>query len=188
MALYEPKSLRRREDLRLLTGRGTYTADAHPPGLLHAVLVRSPHAHADIRSIDLSAARATPGVVAAVTGEDLTTDGIAPIPGGIGFPRPDGSAAPKTDRAILARGRVRFVGEPVAAVIAETYAAAQEAAEAVLVDYAERRRDRHPRRCAGGGRPAALGHRARQCRVSLARRPGRSDRGGAACLGPRDEA
>ncbi|MGH7154403.1 MAG: xanthine dehydrogenase family protein molybdopterin-binding subunit, partial [Acetobacteraceae bacterium] len=93
--------------------------------------------HADIRLVDVSAARDMPGVVAVVTGADLAQE-LEPIPGGIGFPRPDGSPAPKTDRPILVRDRVRFVGEPVAAVIAETRAAGQEAAEAVLVEYAER--------------------------------------------------
>ncbi|HSU04744.1 MAG TPA: xanthine dehydrogenase family protein molybdopterin-binding subunit [Acetobacteraceae bacterium] len=136
MPPFQPKSLHRREDARLLTGRGRFTGDAHPPGLLHVVLVRSPHAHADVTSIDTAAARDLRGVIAVVTAADLAN--VAPIPGGIGFPRPDGSPAPKTDRAILAQDRVRFVGEPVAAVIAETRAAAQEAAEAVLVEYAER--------------------------------------------------
>ncbi len=134
MAAFEAKSLRRREDVRLLTGKGRYTADARPPGLLHMVLVRSPHAHADISRIDVEAARGMPGVACVATAADLAA--VAPIPGGINFPRPDGSPAPKTDRAILAQSRVRFVGEPVAAVIAETEAAAQAAAEAVLVDYA----------------------------------------------------
>ena len=138
MAVIEAKSLRRREDPRLLTGRGRYTGDTRPPGLLHAVLVRSPHAHADIASIEVGAASTMPGVVAVVTSAELAADGVAPIPGGIGFPRPDGSPAPKTDRSILASGRVRFVGEPVAAVIAESRADALEAAEAVLVEYAER--------------------------------------------------
>ncbi|HEY6430725.1 MAG TPA: xanthine dehydrogenase family protein molybdopterin-binding subunit [Acetobacteraceae bacterium] len=138
MPLFEPKSLPRREDRRLLTGRGRYTGDAHPAGLLHAVLVRSPHAHADIVAIDASEARTMPGVIAVVIGTDLVADGIAPIPGGIGFPRPDGSPAPKTDRAILAHDRVRFVGEPVAAVIAETREIAQEAADIVVVEYSER--------------------------------------------------
>ena len=138
MAVIEAKSLRRREDPRLLTGRGRYTGDIRPPGLLHVVLVRSPHAHADITNIEVGTASTMPGVIAVVTGEELAADGVAPIPGGIGFPRPDGSPAPKTDRPILAQGRVRFVGEPVAAVIAESRAAAQEAAEAVLVEYAER--------------------------------------------------
>ncbi|HEX5326177.1 MAG TPA: xanthine dehydrogenase family protein molybdopterin-binding subunit [Acetobacteraceae bacterium] len=137
MAFFEPKSLRRREDSRLLTGHGRYTGDARPPGLLHAALVRSPYAHAEIRSIDLAAARDIPGVVTAITGADLIADGIGAIPGGIGFPRPDGSPAPKTDRAVLAQDRVRFVGEPVAAVIAETREAARDAAEAVIVEYAE---------------------------------------------------
>ncbi len=136
MADLKAKPPRRREDLRLLTGRGRYTADLQPPGLLHLVLVRSHHAHADIRAIDTTEAHAGSGVVAVVTAADL--DGIAPIPGGIGFPRPDGSPAPKTDRAILAQDRVRFVGEPVAAVVAETRAAALEAAEAVVVEYADR--------------------------------------------------
>jgi aerobic carbon-monoxide dehydrogenase large subunit len=137
MTVIEAKSLRRREDPRLLTGRGRYTGDIRPSGLLHAVLVRSPYAHADITSVEVGAASAMPGVVAVVTGAELAADGVAPIPGGIGFPRPDGSAAPKTDRGILATGRVRFVGEPVAAVIAETRAAAREAAEAVLVEYSD---------------------------------------------------
>ncbi len=136
--MIEAKSPRRREDVRLLTGRGRYTGDERPPGLLHAVLVRSPHAHADIVGLELGGAKAMPGVVAVVGGAELTADGVVPIPGGIGFTRPDGSAAPKTDRAILADRRVRFVGEPVAAVIAETRAAALDAAEAVLVEYAER--------------------------------------------------
>ncbi len=133
MASFEAKPLRRREDRRLLTGAGHYTADLAPPGTLHVAFVRSPHAHAEIRGIGHSEARQMPGVVAVLTASDLA--GTQPIPGGIGFPRPDGSPAPKTDRAILAAGRVRFVGEPVAAVLAETKAAAQDAAEAVMVDY-----------------------------------------------------
>ena len=74
-----------------------------------------------------------PGVVAVFTAADLTD--VAPIPGGIGFPRPDGSPAPKTDRPLLAADRVRFVGEPVAVVLAETIDAGKDAAEAVMVDY-----------------------------------------------------
>jgi carbon-monoxide dehydrogenase large subunit len=138
MAVIEAKSLRRREDVRLLTGKGRYTGDIRPSHLLHVVLVRSPHAHADIIGIDTSAACTMPGVIAVVAGAELAEEGVAPIPGGIGFPRPDGSPAPKTDRAILAIDRVRFVGEPVAAVIADSRVAAQEAADAVLVEYAER--------------------------------------------------
>ena len=103
--------------------------------MLHAVLVRSHHAHASIGGIDISAARAMPGVVAVFTGADLTD--VSPIPGGIGFPRPDGSPAPKTDRPLLASDRVRFVGEPVAVVLAETIDAGKDAAEAVMVEYHE---------------------------------------------------
>jgi carbon-monoxide dehydrogenase large subunit len=136
MATLQSRSVRRREDVRLLTGKGNYSADPNPSGLLYAVLVRSHHAHATIGSIDVGAAAAMPGVVAVFTAADLTD--VGPIPGGIGFPRPDGSPAPKTDRPLLAGQRVRFVGEPVAVVLAETMGAGQDAAEAVLVDYQER--------------------------------------------------
>ncbi len=133
MANLQSRSVRRREDVRLLTGKGNYSADPHPPGMLEAVLVRSPHAHATIGGIDVAAARAMPGVVAVFTAADLTD--VSPIPGGIGFPRPDGGPAPKTDRSLLAVDRVRFVGEPVAVVVAETSGAAKDAAEAVDVRY-----------------------------------------------------
>ena len=136
MTTLQAKSIRRREDERLLTGKGNYAADAKRDGMLAAVLLRSPHAHATFGSIDTTAAREMPGVVGVYTADDLT--GTGPIPGGIGFPRPDGSPAAKTDRTLLAANRVRFVGEPVALVVAETRAAALEAAEAVFVDYSER--------------------------------------------------
>ena len=135
MATMQSRSVRRREDAKLLTGKGNYAADPHPPGMLHAVLVRSPYAHAKIDGIDASAARAMPGVVAVFTGADLTD--VAPIPGGIGFPRPDGSPAPKTDRPLLAKDRVRFVGEPIAVVLAESMGAGKDAAEAVMANYSE---------------------------------------------------
>ena len=135
MATVQSRSVRRREDVRLLTGKGNYSADPNPPGMLHAVLVRSHHAHATVGRIDTSAARAMPGVVAVFTAADLTD--VSPIPGGIGFPRPDGGPAPKTDRPLLAADRVRFVGEPVAVVLSETLGAGKDAAEAVVVDYHE---------------------------------------------------
>jgi carbon-monoxide dehydrogenase large subunit len=135
MATVQSRSVRRREDARLLTGKGNYSADPNPPGMLHAVLVRSHHAHATIGHIDTGAARAMPGVVAVFTAADLTD--VSPIPGGINFPRPDGGPAPKTDRPLLAADRVRFVGEPVAVVLAETLGAGKDAAEAVMVDYRE---------------------------------------------------
>jgi len=133
MATLQAKSIRRREDARLLTGKGNYAADARRDGMLVAVLVRSPHAHATFGVPDTTAARAVPGVIGVYTNADLAD--VGPIPGGIGFPRPDGGPAPKTDRTLLASGRVRFVGEPVALVVAETRGAALEAVDAVLVDY-----------------------------------------------------
>ena len=135
MSTLESRSVPRREDQRLLTGGGNYAADARRDGMLHAILVRSPHAHATIAAIDATVARGMPGIVAVYVDADLTN--VNPIPGGIGFPRPDGGPSAKTDRPLLARGRVRFVGEPVALVIAETRAAGLEAAEAVTADYSE---------------------------------------------------
>ena len=136
MTTLATRSTPRREDRRLLTGGGNYAADAQREGMLHAILVRSPHAHADLVHIDVTAARAMPGIVGVYTDADLTN--VKPIPGGIGFPRPDGGKSAQTDRPLLARGRVRFVGEPVLLVLAETRAAGLEAAEAVIIDYRER--------------------------------------------------
>ena len=135
MATFQAKSVRRREDERLLTGRGNYAADGKRDGMLVAVLVRSPHAHATFQIADTAAANAAPGVLGVYTNADLGD--VGPIPGGINFPRPDGTPAPKTDRTLLATNRVRFVGEPVALVVAETRGAALEAADAVMVDYHE---------------------------------------------------
>jgi carbon-monoxide dehydrogenase large subunit len=133
MSTIQGKSVRRREDVRLLTGGGNYTADARPGDMAVAVFLRSPYAHARIVSIDTTAAKTLPGVLGVFTAADLTD--VSPIPGGIGFPRPDGGPAPKTDRKLLAEDRVRFVGEPVAMVVAESRAAGLEAVEAILVDY-----------------------------------------------------
>ena len=127
--------LRRVEDRRFLTGRGRFVADIDLPGALACALVRSPHAHAAIRRIDTAAALASSGVIAVLTGADMATDGMAPM-------RPlwlvrsrDGSAMAEPPRFALARERVRHVGEPVAAVIAESLAQALDAAERVEVAY-----------------------------------------------------
>lgn len=133
MSSIQTRSVRRREDAKLLTGRGSYAADGKRNGMLVAALVHSPHAHATIAGIDTAAARAIPGVVGVYTHADLSD--VGPIPGGIGFPRPDGGPSAKTDRPLLAADRVRFVGEPVAVVVAETRGAALEAADAVSADY-----------------------------------------------------
>jgi len=133
MATFQAKSVRRREDVRLLTGKGNYAADGAPSGTLTAVFLRSHQAHASISALNVTAARSVPGVRAVVTASDLTD--VNPIPGGINFPRPDGSPAPKTDRLLLANDRVRFVGEPIVMVLAETREAGLEACEAILVEY-----------------------------------------------------
>jgi carbon-monoxide dehydrogenase large subunit len=126
-------SVRRVEDLRLLRGLGRYTDDLDVPGALHAVFVRSPYAAAAIRSVDVSAALTMPGVVAAYTGEDMAGLGLLPCL----VPRqlPDGSPMPRPPYRTLARDAVKHVGDPVAMVVAETRAAALDAAEAVAVDY-----------------------------------------------------
>jgi carbon-monoxide dehydrogenase large subunit len=152
MATIQAKSIRRREDVRLLTGQGNYAADAAPAGMAVAIFLRSPYAHARIERVDAAPARAVPGVIAVYIAADLTD--VTPIAGGIGFPRPDGGPAPKTDRPLLATDRVRFVGEPVALVIAESRAAGQEAAEAIMVDYAGLPVVTEPRAAMEDGAPA----------------------------------
>ena len=125
----------RREDFRFVRGEGRYTDDMRLPGLCHAVLVRSIHAHAAIRGIDPATARSSPGVIAVFTATDLQEDGLAELQSPVEQRRPDGSPAPDTPRPTLARDRVRHLGEPVALVIAEARAAAENAAELVRVDY-----------------------------------------------------
>ncbi len=121
--------LLRKEDPRLLTGRGRYVGDLALPGMLHVALVRSPHAHAAIRAVDLAPARRHPGVRDAVVAADLGAAG-APLP--FGPPHP---ALRGRNFAPLAAGRVRFVGEAVAAVVADSRYAAEDAAERVRVEY-----------------------------------------------------
>jgi carbon-monoxide dehydrogenase large subunit len=125
------QNVRRVEDVRLLTGGGRFTDDEVPPDALWMVLRRSDHAHGRIAAIDTEAARAMPGVVAVLTGEDLADLGGLPTPPI--FKRLDGTPAQPPPRPLLARGEVRHVGQPLAAVIAATRAQAQDAAEAVEV-------------------------------------------------------
>ena len=127
--------LRRVEDHRLLTGRGRFVADIALPGALVCVILRSPHAHARIRAIDASAAQAGPGVVAVFTGADMAADGMAPMRPLWAIRSRDGSPMAEPPRFALARETVRHVGEPVAAVIAETPAQAADAAERIEIDY-----------------------------------------------------
>lgn len=125
------------EDDRLLKGEARFGDDLVADGMLHMVLLRSPHAHAEIVSIEVSEALVMPGVAGVLTGADLVAAGIGPLPGGPRTNRPDGSVSVGPPRHALAVERVRFVGEPVAAVFAETRAQAEDAAERILVDYRE---------------------------------------------------
>ncbi len=129
------QSVKRVEDQRFLTGHGRFLDDCRFDGQLCAQVLRSPHAHAEIRGIDTSAAAAMPGVVAVVTGADLTADGIGVIPPGATLKNRDGSAMFVPPRPVLAQGRVRHGGQPVALVVAETADVARDAAEAIDVDY-----------------------------------------------------
>src|SRR5262245_38064380 len=128
-------SVRRIEDPRLLQGFGRYADDVNLPHQAYAVVVRSPHAHAAIRSIDTTAARAASGVLAVFTGEDLKADGLGDLPTDKSRKRPDGSPAFATPRPALVRNHARHVGDPVALVVAQTIEQAVDAAERVAVDY-----------------------------------------------------
>jgi carbon-monoxide dehydrogenase large subunit len=134
----------RREDLRLVTGRGQYAGDLNLPNAARAVMVRSPHAHAAIRRIDVANAQAHPGVLAVLSGADALADGLQTIPhptgsSKIGSDMPllhrDGSERVVTRQHPLPVDRARFVGEAVVMVVAETEAGANEAAEAVVIDW-----------------------------------------------------
>ncbi|GGG22973.1 carbon monoxide dehydrogenase [Caldovatus sediminis] len=124
----------RNEDPILLRGGGRYTDDLSVPGQAYGHVVRSPYAHGVIRGIDTAAARAMPGVLAVFTGADLAAAGYGPLRCGMPLRNRDGSPLKSTERPALATDKVRFVGDPVAFVVAETKAAAKDAAEAVLLD------------------------------------------------------
>ena len=126
------QSVRRKEDQRLLLGRGRFVDDLVLARMAHAVVVRSPHAHADILAIDLAPARRAPGVLAVASSAELEKDGIHSIPA---LYRPPEIAFSEAPMPILARGRVRHVGEPVVFVVAQTLAQARDAAERVEISY-----------------------------------------------------
>lgn len=129
------QSAARAEDERLLTGRGRYVDDINPPGLAHVAVVRSPHAHAVVEGIDADAARRMPGVLAVYTAADLESEGIGPLPCVCPIRNRDGSRSVMPPRPALAHDRVRHVGDAVAFVVAETRVRAEDAAEAIEVDY-----------------------------------------------------
>jgi carbon-monoxide dehydrogenase large subunit len=127
--------MRRHEDLRLITGRGCYTDDVILPRMTHAFVLRSPVAHAHIKRIDAAAARRMPGVLFVATGEDVRADGLGNVPCMVPLVNRDGTPRHDTPRPVLALGKVRHVGQPVALVVAETLTAARDAAEAIEVEY-----------------------------------------------------
>ena len=129
------EALKRKEDYRYLTGGGQYTDDITLAAQCHAVFVRSPHAHARIKSIDLAKAKAAPGVIEVYTGEDVAADKIGGLPCGWLINNPDGSPMKEPPHPILAQGKVRYVGDHVAMVVAHTQEQARNAAELVEVDY-----------------------------------------------------
>lgn len=134
------QAVRRKEDPRLLTGRGQYIDDRHLPGECHAVVLRSPHAHARIRGIDVTVAATAPGIVGVLTGADIAKDGIGGVPCDYAmpsYPPREGEPAPiiRPPYPALAHDVVRYVGEGVALVLAETVAQARDAAELIAVDY-----------------------------------------------------
>jgi carbon-monoxide dehydrogenase large subunit len=128
------QGIKRIEDRRLLRGSGRYQDDANVPGQAHAVLVRSMHAHAMIRAIDASAARALPGVIAVFTADDIG-DSLGTMQMTLKRKRPDGSPQFTSPHRGLTKGRVRYVGDPIAMVIAESRAAAEDGADLVRIDY-----------------------------------------------------
>ncbi|RVJ00290.1 xanthine dehydrogenase family protein molybdopterin-binding subunit, partial [Sinorhizobium meliloti] len=125
----------RKEDKRFLTGKGRYTDDMVVPGMKYAVFVRSPHAHATIRSIDATSAKSMPGVIDVLDGKQLLADGIGNLICGWMIHSKDGSPMRMGAWRPLAHETVRYVGDAVAIVVADSVAQARDAAEAVVVDY-----------------------------------------------------
>jgi carbon-monoxide dehydrogenase large subunit len=128
--------VRRKEDDTLVRGKGTYTDDINLPGQAYAWIVRSTHAHGLIKGVDTETARNMPGVLGIWTGKDLASAGYNPFTCGLPMKSRDGSPLLQTNRLPLMTDKVRFVGDPVAFVVAETLAQAREAGEAVVVDIA----------------------------------------------------
>jgi len=131
------KPVRRKEDFRFITGNGHYTDDISRPHQTHGYFLRSPHAHAKIRKIDTRAALAAPGVVAIFTGKDIAADKLGGLICGWTVHSKDGSAMKVGPHPVLALDTVRYVGDHVALVVAETHEAAKSAAELIEVDYDE---------------------------------------------------
>jgi carbon-monoxide dehydrogenase large subunit len=157
--------VRRREDFRLLTGNGCYSDDFNFPGQGYAVMVRSPHAHARIRSINATPAAAVPGVLAVLTGRDLLDDGLQAIPHSVGTRHPaditlenkSGSPPFIPPHFPMTTEEARHCGEILAMVVATTLAAAKDAAELVDVNYEPLASVTHSVSAAGANAPLARG-------------------------------
>ncbi len=148
------QSVSRFEDPRLLRGQGQFVDDHQLPGQAHAVLVRSPHAHARILAINLQAARQAPGVLAVYTGDDVAADGLGTMKMTLPRKRPDGSPMFYRQHQGLSRGEVKYVGDPVVLVVAETLWQAKDAAELVEIDYEPLPSVTDTSRLVQGGAPA----------------------------------
>ena len=147
-------SVKRKEDIRFITGKGRYVDDLNRPGQAHAYFLRSPHAHATIDSLDVSAAREAPGVVAVFTGDDIAADKIGGLICGWMIHSKDGSPMKAGAHPALAQGKVRYVGDHVAVVIADTLAQARDAAEKIEVVYGELPAVVDPGKAMTAGQPA----------------------------------
>src|SRR5271169_6844826 len=130
-------SVKRTEDIRFITGKGHYVDDINRPGQAFAYFLRSPHAHATIDKIDTSEALKAPGVVAVFTGDDIAADKVGGLICGWMIHSKDGSPMKAGAHPALAQGKVRYVGDHVAVVIADTYVQARDAAEKIEVHYTE---------------------------------------------------
>ena len=130
------ESVRRKEDMRFLTGAGQYTDDINLPNQRYAVFVRSPHAHAAIKGVNVAKAEAMPGVAKVFTGKDVEGK-MGGLPCGWLITSTDGTPMKEPPHPVLAQGKVRHVGDPVALVVAETGPQAKDAAELIGVDYEE---------------------------------------------------
>src|ERR1700730_13799732 len=130
-------AVRRKEDQRFITGKGHYTDDISRPGQAHAYFLRSPHAHARLKRIDTAQATATPGVLAVLTGADLAADKIGNLICGWMIHSKDGSPMKMAPHPAIAHGKANFVGDIVAAVVADTLPRATDAAEKIKIEYEE---------------------------------------------------
>src|SRR5436190_13833059 len=125
----------RREDFRLVTGQGRYSADWNFPDQLHGVFLRADRGHAEIAGLDATRALAHPGVKAVYTGDDARAARFKSLPNSVAYPGVGGQAIRKPFHPVLAVGRVRYVGEPVALIVAETAAIAEDARDLIDIDY-----------------------------------------------------